>query len=114
MAHPEFQLQKTLIEHLNLCGRGAFWFHPFNKAKSPREGHTAKLMGVVAGVPDLIFFQGGTAWCLELKITKKEGGKLSPAQKATIKRIWDSGIDVEVAYGYNDALSILKRRGVLR
>ena len=111
MAHPEFQLQKTLIEHLNLCGRGSFWFHPFNKASGPREGKMAKLMGVVAGVPDLVFFQGGTAWCLELKDI---GGKLSPKQKETIKRILATGVDVEIAYGYKDALSILKRRGILR
>lgn len=111
MSHPEFQLQKTLVEHLNLCARkGVFYFHPFNKASSPREGKMAKLMGVVAGVPDLIFFQNGTAWCLELKI---EGGKLSDAQKETIPVIEHCGIDVEVAYGFKDALRILKKRGVL-
>ena len=112
MAHPEFQLQKTLVEHLNLCARkDVFYFHPFNKANSPREGKMAKLMGVVAGVPDLIFFQDDKAWCLELKT---DDGKLSSAQTGTINRIETAGIDVEVAYGYKDALRILKARGVLR
>ena len=112
MAHPEFQLQKALVEHLHLCARkDVFYFHPFNKASSPREGAMAKKMGVVAGVPDLIFFQNGKAWCLELKT---EDGVCSVVQKNTIGRIRETGIDVEVAYGYKDALRILKARGVLR
>ena len=111
MSHPEFALQAELIELLNRRGtHNVFWFHPFNKASSPREGAMAKKMGVVAGTPDIIFFQHGTAWCLELKTGD---GKLSPAQKATIDKIVLSGIDVEVAYGYKDALRILKARGVL-
>lgn len=112
MFHPEFHLQKSIIDYLAMFGRrDVFYFHPFNKASSPREGKMAKLMGVVAGVPDLIFFQDGTTWCLELKV---EGGKLSDAQKETIPIIEHCGIDVEIAYGFKDALRILEKRGVLR
>ena len=111
MSHPEFALQAELIELLNRRGaHNVFWFHPFNKASSPREGAMAKKMGVVAGTPDIIFFQHGIAWCLELKT---ENGKLSFAQDRTIERIRYAGIDVEIAYGYKDALRILKARGVL-
>ena len=111
MSHPEFALQRTLIDLLNLrAAKNVFFFHPFNKASNPREGALAKKMGVVAGVPDLIFFQHGTAWCLELKT---ETGDLNNAQRNTIPRIKAAGIDVEVAFGYKDALRILKDRGVL-
>ena len=109
MSHPEFQVHRAIVDYLNLCS-SSFWFHPFNKASSPREGKMAKLMGVVAGVPDLIFFKNGVAWCLEIKAL---GGKLSPVQKETIARIRLSGIDVEIAYGLDEALYILKKRGVL-
>ena len=107
----EFQIHKQVVERLfDFAAPGIFWFHPFNKASSPREGKMAKDMGVVAGVPDLIIFQEGEVWCLEIKA---EDGKLSVAQKACHEAIADAGIDVYVTFGYDATIALLQAHGVL-
>ena len=107
----EFQIHKLVVERLQeFAAPGIFWFHPFNRAASPRQGKMAKDMGVVAGVPDLIIFQEGLCWCLEIKAI---GGKLSNAQKATHEAINDAGIDVYTVSGYDEAIALFQAHGVL-
>ena len=114
MPNTEYQIHKNVIQALNTFGRELewLWFHPFNKAKDAREGAIAKSMGVVPGIPDIVFLgRAGRVWCLEIKA---EGGKLSDAQKLIHTRLKGMGIDVEVAYGYVEAIAHLKAREVLR
>ena len=66
-----------------------------------------KRMGVKAGVPDLELPlpEGRVLW-LEIK-TKK--GRLSMVQKAVIAKLKAKGHLVEVAYGYDHAIEILRK-----
>jgi hypothetical protein len=76
-----------------------------------------KLMrsGVKRGVPDLLIFQpppareGVVGVALEMK--RGDKAKTSPEQKWWIGRLLDCGWIAEVAYGANDAISILKACG---
>ena len=61
-------------------------FHvPNGGYRSPREGRKFKLMGVLPGVPDLIFLYHSRIFCFELK-TKK--GTLTKSQKH-LHPIWN-------------------------
>lgn len=107
----EYQIQIAIVRLLEMwCPPNIFWFHPFNKAKDAREGVIAKRMGMVAGVPDLIFFRDSAAFCIELKTVD---GKLSDAQKKAHRRIKLAGIELHVAYGLADAITILRAKGVI-
>lgn len=55
----------------------------FNAARrSPREATKAKATGLTPGEHDLrIYLQGGRLGLIELKRTRRQGGRLSPAQR---------------------------------
>lgn len=109
----ENEIQRAVFNHLRTRGSsGVFAFHPKNGGVHQR-GRRAGInsgQGVVAGVPDVIVFHGGHAFCLELKTEK---GKMSDEQFQIGKRITCAGMTWGVAYGLNDALKWLQAHGLL-
>ena len=111
MTHEENAIHRALVEHLRLRSkRNTVWFHPFNKAASPREGAFAKSMGVRAGVSDLILVRNGRPYALELK---SANGKLSVAQDTFLKEWEAAGGKHAVAFGLDPALWVLEEWGFL-
>jgi hypothetical protein len=87
-AHPEHDLQRRIVKMLNtgILRPGVFWtaINPL-PGRSALAGAQAKQLGVVAGVPDLVFVYGGFSLWVELKADKR--GRLSKVQKATQARL---------------------------
>lgn len=83
VAREEEALQRAVIDlcRLRRVDRWALYFHAPNGGwRSALEACIFKSLGVLAGVPDLVFLlAGGGAACLELKAPS---GRLSPAQRA--------------------------------
>ncbi len=103
---PEEQLHRAIAEWLCWVEPHAEWFHPPNGgARSKAEAGIFKAMGVMAGVPDLVFTlppHGRTAF-VEIKVP---GGKLSPAQ-ITFRNRWErAGALWAVACSFNDMAGI--------
>lgn len=70
---------------------------PNGGQRSRTAGYKLKLEGVVAGVPDLFIPE----WRLFVEM-KKEGGRLSPAQKELIPILESAGYQCLVCYGFDD------------
>lgn len=64
-----------------------------------------KGMGLLAGMPDLLFFHRGEAFGMELKATK---GKITESQTATHEHLAVCGVDVRVVRTLDEALGCLK------
>lgn len=75
---------------------------PNGGQRSRTAGYKLKLEGVVAGVPDLFIPE----WRLFVEM-KKEGGRLSPAQKELIPVLEDAGYTVLVPQGFEQARDML-------
>jgi VRR-NUC domain len=81
--HPEYQIQAALAEHLRLRARpGTWWSATNNNPRSAIAGAIGKAAGIRAGLPDLLLVKSGRVFGLELK---RPGGRVSPAQRATIR-----------------------------
>lgn len=65
--------------------KGLLFHVPNGGYRSPREGKKFKLMGVVAGVPDLLLLYHSRLFAIELKAKK---GRLSDSQKL-LHPIWN-------------------------
>lgn len=52
----EFKIHVAAVEHIRTAFPHVLFTHPAQKAKDKREGHFNKMMGVKAGVPDLLFW----------------------------------------------------------
>lgn len=110
----EDRLQMSLVDYLRWAGRKdvLFWHTPNGGARSKATAGKLKGMGVLPGVPDLIFlFPDATIACLELKIP---GGTVSPAQTAFIEHCERIGVMAAVAYGFDQAVEVLTAWGVLK
>jgi hypothetical protein len=83
--------------------------HPPNGGRRDvREAALFKKMGVLAGVPDLVFFiaRGGYhGLFIEFKLP---GEKLSPHQREVIKSLKAQNYKVEVCYSDVEAIEIIK------
>jgi hypothetical protein len=110
---PEQDLQRAVLEHLELCAvPNCYWFHVGNGGwRSPVEAKVLKSLGVRPGVPDLILIYGGKTFGLELKT---EIGKLTSVQRTAHVLMRAAGAEVEVAYGIDEALELLRRWQILR
>jgi len=75
---------------------------PNGGQRSRTAGYKLKLEGVVAGVPDLFIPE----WRLFVEM-KKEGGRLSPAQKELIPILEAAGYTVLVPQGFEQARDML-------
>jgi hypothetical protein len=110
---PEQNLQRSVVEHLELYAvPNCYWFHVGNGGwRSPVEAKVFKSLGVRPGVPDLILIREGKTFGLELKT---EIGKLTSVQRTAHVLMRAAGAEVEVAYGIDEALQLLRRWQILR
>jgi hypothetical protein len=107
---PEEAIQRGLLQHLQVrAAPDVFWFHPANGGyRTPIE---AKVLGVKAGVPDLIWIRDGKTYGLELKV---DVGRLTPVQRTAHVLMRAAGAEVVVAVGLDAALRQLESWGLLR
>jgi hypothetical protein len=112
-AHPEQQLQRSVLAHLGRRGMPGLWYcHiPNGGYRNAIEAAIFKSLGVVAGAPDLLLIYGGRTYGLELKAAK---GKLSPTQIVTHERMKAAGAIVATATGIDEALGWLTLWGLIK
>jgi hypothetical protein len=110
---PEQVLHGTIIAHLEArAAPGIFYFHcPNGGWRSPHEAAILKALGVVSGVPDLIFLRDGQFFSLELKAP---GRKPTTNQKAVHTAIEAAGGVVAVADNLDTAIRQLECWGLLK
>lgn len=78
---------------------------PNGGLRNKREAYMLKLLGVVAGVPDLcITIARGGFHGLYIEMKRKSGGVLSDAQKYWISKLREQGYRVEVCKGADEAI----------
>lgn len=76
---PEEALQRTCVRYLTVAmpkpPEGAVWLHVPNQrgTRSKIENAILKSLGVLPGVPDLLFVHAGRLLCVELKAPKGSG-----------------------------------------
>jgi hypothetical protein len=110
---PEAEIQRAVIQHLHARGApGVFAFAVTNGGyRKPVEAAIMKGLGVVAGVPDLIFIHKSHIYAVELKV---ERGRATPKQLETIAAMEAAGAYCCVAEGLDRALACLEAWGLLR
>jgi hypothetical protein len=82
-------------------------FHVPNAAKrGVVEGAMFKRMGVVAGVPDLVFVYQSCTYAFELKAGK---GKLSESQKCVHETWSNQGVRVELVKDVEEFVKLIKK-----
>ena len=73
--------------------RGLWWHTPNGEFRDKKTAAKLAGMGVLPGVPDFIFINKGTIFCVELK---NEKGRLTEAQKQ-LHLLWDEyGIEIYI------------------
>jgi hypothetical protein len=109
----EAQIQRAIFQHLDLRGApDVYAFHPANGGyRSKVTASILKACGVRAGVPDIVAVKDGKTFALELKT---DSGRLSEAQQRAHEALRRAGASVAVAFGLDQALTQLKRWGILR
>jgi predicted RecB family endonuclease len=109
----EAQIQRAIFQHLDLRGApDVYAFHPANGGyRSKVTASILKACGVRAGVPDIVAVKDGKAFALELKT---DSGRLSEAQQRAHEALRRAGASVAVAFGLDQALTQLKKWGILR
>jgi hypothetical protein len=110
----EHAIQIVVVQHLRTRAEpGWYWFHPANgEHRDKRTAAKLKAMGVMPGVPDLVFFApDGTFRCLELK---RRGRAPSPDQKAFLANAATNGWLCAWTSDLDEALRILEGWGALR
>jgi hypothetical protein len=110
---PEQEIHKAVVLHLNARSEpDVFYFHPANGGKRTAfEGRLFKALGVVAGVPDLIFLKRGRMYALELKAAK---GRPTALQSECHEAMRRCGACVEVAHSLDEALVTLEYWNILK
>lgn len=113
MKRPEQDIHKAVVQHLNARAYSdVFYFHPANGGKRTAfEARLFKALGVIAGVPDLIFLKAGRMYALELKAAK---GRPTALQNAVLDRMTDCGASVSIAHSIDEALITLEFWGILK
>lgn len=106
-ASPEFDLQKTVVQHIELRRKPNIYFTaiPVGELRTKATAGKLKAMGVKAGAPDLLIIVNGIANGLELKADKN--GRLSPDQLETMNAWEKAGGRYWCARGLDDALKRL-------
>lgn len=110
----EDNILQAVGNYIKLQYPKVFWFHPVNEGKRTKfEQFKAKATHIKAGVPDiLIFKQKEITLCykycglaIELKSAK---GKTTTNQLNCLSSLRDNGWKVEVCYGTNEAIKVIK------
>lgn len=109
----EGAIQRAVMAHIRqrrLPGVEAFHV-PNGGKRRGKSGRLLKLMGMTAGIPDLIGVKSGLFWALELKTLN---GATSDAQDDIQERLAAAGAIVGVAYGLAEALRWLETNGIIK
>lgn len=88
-----------------------YWHTPNGELRRPAAGGRLRAMGSRAGIPDLLLMRAGQLYALELK---RDGGRVSDAQREAMAELSAAGAIVAVAYGLDEALAQLTAWGLLR
>ena len=75
------------------------------------EGAILKGMGVMPGAPDLLLWQEGRSYALELKA---DAGRVSESQADMLDRLRKAGVVTAVCHGLDPALATLEGWQLLR
>lgn len=106
MNRPEQELQKSVVEYLELAKPRCIWFHvPNGGARSKTEAAIMKGLGVKAGVADLIFLWKDRCSFIELKTEK---GRISKAQVAFMEECGEYGIGYVTCHSLEEVFFWLK------
>lgn len=111
--HLEDAFQVAVIEQASLMlKREVVYFHVPNGGKrNAREAGRLKKMGVLAGVPDLIFIRAGQCYFIEAKIGKND---TAPIQKATIAALTEAGAQIAVCRSIEECVMAWRKWGLCR
>ena len=119
--HPEDEIQKTVVQHLNARGvPGLVFWHTPNSSKLggkrtrngiPLAALRLKKLGLRAGVSDLILVHENKIFALELK---SEDGRPTEEQLKFLTDIQNAGAYACVCHGADRALAVLEQWGLLR
>ena len=103
----EFSIHVAIAQFLRsaLDHDAAVWAHyPAGEIRDKRTASKLKVMGTVAGWPDLMLLRNGQMYFLEIK---NEKGRLSATQKAMAERLTQQGGFFQVARSVEDVEAIL-------
>ena len=111
--NPEFKTHAAIVQVLRFnAWPEVIWYHVPNGNKlSPRTAGFNKMLGVLAGVPDLCFDIAGCCHYLEIKAPK---GRLSDEQRAFQNLCLETQRPHAVVYSLDEAIAVLSRWGVLK
>ena len=106
-------MHKAVISHLRTRAepRVFYWHTPNGGKRGIIEASIFKSLGVVAGVPDLVFVHRGECFGLELKADR---GKLTPSQVLVHAAMQEAGAKTAVAHSLDEALVTLECWGLLK
>lgn len=108
---PEQELQKSCVIWLEVqrkLGRLTYFHVPNGGYRSKREAWALKLMGVRAGIPDLVIgLPKGRLIFVELKADK---GRVSEIQKEIHAELGTYGFDVHTVKSLEELMNIFKRK----
>ena len=110
----EDALQIHILRYLRMTlPSGWIVMHTANKPRSAIQGSRERLLGAVAGWPDLGIYgpgpDGPSAWFIEVKT---QTGKLSLVQRDVQDAIQDIGFKVGVARSVNEAANLVAQWGL--
>lgn len=109
----EDQVQRSVVDLLAYSSQpDVAWTHmPSGGQRSPGAGGKLKALGHAPGWPDLVFVKEGRFYGLELKTVS---GRVSPVQHLAHDALIRAGASIHVAYGFDDAVLVLRAWGMIR
>lgn len=111
----ENKLQERVVAAIRArCRLGVMVFAiPNGGERTAREAACLRRQGVVAGIPDLCLIDQSNEQVLflELKLPK---GRVSYQQDEILSFLDGAGVRAAVAYGFDEALRVVSRWGLLR
>jgi hypothetical protein len=111
--NPEREIHRAVVQHLtNRAKKSVVWFHPANGgSRNIIEAVNLKRLGVRAGVSDLILFNTGEFFALELKAP---GGRPTIEQMEFQSSFRNAGGHAVIAEGLDEAIGCLNLWGLLK
>lgn len=107
---PEDRIQISILEYLEAVAPHVLVFSVPNEGKrSYTTARRHKLLGMVAGVPDLVLCHEGRALFFEVKSAK---GRLQPTQRAFIELATQAGAKAAVVRSIDDVRAALCAWGI--